>query len=105
MMLVAIGWATLADGTLRNLRRAEHPMGMPASKSRQWTRAEVLQLIDKNPLQTPRYELVDGELFVTPSPNRDHQVAVGWLLHLLWDYVLDNGIGQALTSPSDTEVE
>jgi len=80
-------------------------MGMPAAKQRRWTRAEVLDLIERNPLQTPRYEVVDGELFVTPSPRPIHQIAVGQLLYALMAYCEETGIGEALTSPSDTELE
>jgi hypothetical protein len=50
-------------------RRAEQIMAMPAV-GRRWTAREVREIIDKNPLATPRYELVDGELLVTPSPKR-----------------------------------
>ncbi len=42
---------------------------MPAVTRSAWTRAEVRALIDANPLHTPRYELVDDELLVTPDKN------------------------------------
>jgi Uma2 family endonuclease len=80
-------------------------MGMPATRQRRWTRAEVLDLIERNPLQTPLYEVVDGELFVSPSPRPIHQIAVSWLLYALMTYCEQTGIGEALTSPSDTELE
>ena len=80
-------------------------MGMPATRQRRWTRAEVLDLIERNPLQTPLYEVVDGELFVSPSPRPIHQFAVGELLFALMIYCRTTGIGEALTSPSDTELE
>ena len=80
-------------------------MGMPATRQRRWTRAEVLDLIERNPLQTPLYEVVDGELFVSPSPHPIHQFAVGELLFALMVYCRTTGIGEALTSPSDTELE
>ena len=80
-------------------------MSMPALASRRWTRAEVLALIDSNPLQTPRYELVDGELLVTPSPVRNHQRAVRELMLVLHPYVERHGLGEVLASPSDAELE
>jgi Uma2 family endonuclease len=85
-------------------RRAEHTMDMPAVE-RRWTRAEVLELIGHNPLSTPRYEVVDGELFVTPSPSGPHQIAVLLLASLLRSYVREVGIGEALISPFDVELE
>jgi Uma2 family endonuclease len=48
-----------------------------------------------------RYEVVWGELFVTPSPVRHHQRIVGRLLVALLDYCERAGIGEALTSPAD----
>jgi len=89
---------------LRRFRRAEHIMAMPAVK-RRWTAREVRALIDQNPLATPRYELVDGELLVTPSPRLAHQEAVAVLLLLLRGYLKSERIGHALASPSDIELE
>ena len=79
-------------------------MGMPAVERRHWTAAEVRALIDANPLQTPRYELVDGELLVTPSPGLPHQGAIGVLYVALHAYLARAGIGRVLTSPSDVEL-
>jgi Uma2 family endonuclease len=79
-------------------------MAMPAVK-RRWTVAEVRQLIDDNPLQTPRYELVDGELLVTPSPVGAHQRAVQYLWMALEEYVARNPVGSAFVAPLDVELE
>jgi Uma2 family endonuclease len=80
-------------------------MGMPASNQRQWTRTEVLGLIEQSPLWTPRYELVERELLVTPSPSGLHQIGVVELICVLAPYVNASRLGQVLTSPSDTELE
>jgi len=80
-------------------------MGMPASKRRRWTRADVLSLIEQSPLATPRYELVDHELLVTPSPSALHQMGVVALISLLDPFLRASRVGQVLTSPSDTELE
>jgi len=79
-------------------------MAMPAAK-RRWTTHEVRELIAESPLATPRYELVDGELLVTPSPNKAHQVAVNLLWAALHDFLRRNPVGRALTSPFDVELE
>ena len=80
-------------------------MGMPAERTRRWIAREVRQLIADAPLATPRYELVDGELLVTPSPAPPHQMAVSLLLVALSLYCEREGVGEALSSPSDIELE
>ena len=58
-------------------------MGMPAAAPHLWTVAEVLELPDDG----KRYEVVGGELLVSPSPRFDHQEAVARLWVLLDAYV------------------
>jgi Uma2 family endonuclease len=79
-------------------------MGMPAVE-RRWTAREVRALIEESPLASPRYELVDGELLVTPSPGFGHQQAVAALLVALHEYARRERVGNALTSPFDVELE
>jgi Uma2 family endonuclease len=80
-------------------------MIMPAI-ARHWTRQEVLDLMERNPLSTPRYEVVDGVLLVTPAPSNAHQRAVGRLFYLLTQYLdAEPGTGEVFISPSDTEPE
>jgi Uma2 family endonuclease len=57
-------------------------MGMPAI-DRVWTAAEVQAL----PADGNRYEVVDGELLVTPAPRSLHQVVVGRLMQSLRNYL------------------
>jgi Uma2 family endonuclease len=80
-------------------------MSMPARQARRYTAREVRQLIAAAPLATPRYELVDGELLVTPSPSRSHQEAVRLLLIALSAYLERNPVGHPVVSPSDVELE
>ena len=79
-------------------------MVMPAT-AKCWTADEVRALIEANPLQTPRYELIDGELLVTSAPNYDHQRAVSRLWRLLDDYLRVHGVGEAAVSPFEVELE
>jgi len=79
-------------------------MLMPAAQ-RRWTAREVRQLIAESPLATPRYELVDDELLVTPLPSGLHQRAVVFLVRALGDYLQQNPIGDAYVSPTDVELE
>lgn len=80
-------------------------MGMPAREKQSWTAREVRDLIAAAPLATPRYELVDGELLVTPSPAPPHQLAVRHILFELALYLREQPVAEVLTSPSDIEVE
>ena len=75
-------------------------MGMPQA-THSWTPDEVRALPDDG----RRYEVVAGELLVTPAPSFPHQEAVKRLLRSLDDYVADNGIGYAVISPADITPE
>ncbi|MBL0939148.1 MAG: Uma2 family endonuclease [Gemmatimonadaceae bacterium] len=78
-------------------------MSMPATTARLWTVAEVHALQDQDPHH--RYEVVDGELLVTPAPRRSHQRAVLQLARALSDQVERFGFGEVLMSPSDVRAE
>ncbi|HJQ20081.1 MAG TPA: Uma2 family endonuclease [Gemmatimonadaceae bacterium] len=78
---------------------------MPAERARRWSAHEVRRLIADAPSITPRYELVDGELLVTPSPRPAHQVAIKLLLVALDSYLHRAPVGVVLSSPSDIELE
>ncbi len=78
-------------------------MAMPAIR-RRWTASAVRDLI-----QTwnswPRYETIDGELLVTPSPAWPHQLAITRLITSLGEYSERERIGIAFVSPADLELE
>ena len=80
-------------------------MAMPAETARRWTAREVRDLIAAAPLATPRYELVDGELLVTPGPGAFHPRAVVELIVALDAYLRVERVGYVITSPSDVELE
>lgn len=71
-------------------------MGMPAAANR-WTADEVRALPDDG----NRYELISGELVVTPSPRGIHQVAVFELSLRIRAWLELTGAGQVLASPAD----
>jgi Uma2 family endonuclease len=71
-------------------------MAMPAEQV-QWT----VEMLDALPDDGQRYELLDGELFVTPAPSDVHQLAVGALHARLRAYMRPSDVGRAFSSPSD----
>lgn len=48
-----------------------------------------------------RYEIIDGELFVTPSPRRLHQIVVGNLHLELGSFVKAHRLGRVFVAPFD----
>src|SRR3954463_13774724 len=75
-------------------------MGMPETLER-WTAARVRELPDDG----KRYEVVDGELLVTPAPSFDHQQAAFELASSLRAYLAQIRLGHAVMSPADIELD
>jgi len=76
-------------------------MGMPRVGVERWT-AEMVRAF---PSDGKRYEVIDGELLVSPSPKVDHQRIVGELHFILKSWVHDQGIGELMMSPADIQLE
>lgn len=70
-------------------------MGMAAPTY--WTAEMVRQLPDDG----NRYEVVHGELLVTPAPRFDHQLLVSRLAVAIAKYLEHEPVGVMLTSPAD----
>jgi len=60
-----------------------------ATKTKRWTLEEVHSLPDDG----NKYELVRGELFVTPPPSFEHETVIARLSRHLDRYVEANGLG------------
>ncbi len=75
-------------------------MGMPQSAPN-WTVEQVLALPDDG----NRYEVVDGELLVTPAPMFRHQDAILGLVRRLEPFVRSNGVWHLSLSPADIEFD
>lgn len=63
-------------------------MAMPAT-TRRWTLEEMHRLPDDG----NKYELIHGELYVTPPPFPEHDTVIARLNALLIPYVLRHGLG------------
>lgn len=71
-------------------------MAMPAYPT-EWTVDMVRALPDDG----NRYEVIDGELFVTPAPSWTHQRAVVEMLMLIRPYVHEHRLGDVIIAPAD----
>jgi Uma2 family endonuclease len=71
-------------------------MGMPLAHV-DWT----VDMLDALPDDGQRYELIDGELYVTPAPSDVHQLVGGAFYRRLHEYLRPSNIARALHSPAD----
>ena len=85
---------------------AEHIMAMPAQRApnRRWTEEEFYTARDAAPFGE-RWELVEGEVLVTPSPHWMHQRIIGRLFELVAPYVRTHRLGETFLSPLDVKLE
>lgn len=65
------------------------------TSSLRWTSADL----DALPDDGKRYEIIDGELYVSKQPHWDHQVVCGQLFVLLQGWSLQTGAGRANIAP------
>jgi Uma2 family endonuclease len=80
-------------------------MSMP-STANQWTLEDLQRLPDDG----NKYEVVHGELFVTPAPRQPHEIVSARLTRVLDPYVAEHGLGlvfrpRAVVRTKDSEVE
>ena len=77
---------------------------MPAESKRRW-HADDARALQREDRAWPRYEVVDGELLVTPAPRMAHQYAVGELHLAFGNYLRGNRDVEIWMSPSDVQLE
>jgi Uma2 family endonuclease len=79
-------------------------MAMPITEP--WT----IQQLDRLPDDCNRYEVLDGELLVTPPPTEEHEAIVASLTMALVPFVQSNGLGlvhhpQSIVRTAGSQVE
>lgn len=77
-------------------------MDWSVAHRRRWTVEEVWAL---EPKGGERYEVVDGELLVTPAPSFVHQRAVTRIVEALLEYLALEPVGELLTAPFDVVLD
>lgn len=65
-----------------------------------WTYEDYLNLPDDG----NRYEILKGELYVTPSPGTAHQFTSGQLNFRLYGFVLEHDLGEVYHAPYDVRL-
>ena len=73
---------------------------MPGPKQGHWTYKDYAALPDDG----HRYEIVDGVLYMAPSPNRSHQNTAFEIASYLRTHVKLTGLGQVYIAPFDVEL-
>jgi len=73
---------------------------MPGPEQGHWTYKDYAALPDDG----HRYEIVDGVLYMAPSPNRGHQNAAFEIASYLRTHVKLTGLGQVYIAPFDVEL-
>lgn len=69
---------------------------MPATHTN-WT----VDMLDALPDDGQRYEIIDGELYVTPAPSNIHQLVAGAFFTRVDAYLRQGKLARALFSPAD----
>ena len=75
-------------------------MSMPVARRDLWTLADVDRLVDEREGLSPRYELVGGELLVTPAPTGRHQRIILRLAFVLQPYLSRHRLGEVVLGPA-----
>jgi Uma2 family endonuclease len=78
-------------------RRGPYGMAMPALPTTGWT----VDMLEALPDDGMRYEIIDGELFVTPAPSYPHQRALREIFRQLDPYLGDAPSAELIFSPAD----
>jgi Uma2 family endonuclease len=112
MAYAAVEWQSMPGASIssvhaRTPNNSEEGSAMQmATQTRRWTLEEVHSLPDDG----NKYELIHGELFVTPPPTDPHETIAARLTRLLDPYVVEQKLGfvyrpRAVLRFEDSELE
>ncbi len=73
---------------------------VPGPRQGRWTYTDYAALPDDG----QRYEILNGVLYMTPSPSWYHQEVVGRIFRYLSAHIEDAGLGGAFVAPIDVEL-
>lgn len=65
----------------------------------QWTYEDYAAIVEDG-----RYDVVDGVLYMSPSPSWEHQSIIGEIFAYLRDFMQVRGLGQVRVAPLDVEL-
>jgi Uma2 family endonuclease len=74
--------------------------GVAGPAQGQWTYADYAAL----PEDGKRYEIIQGVLYMSPSPNSFHQEANALFVHYLIVHIKQTGLGRVFPAPYDVEL-
>lgn len=75
--------------------------GVPGPQQGQWTYKDYVAV----PEDGYCYEVVNGVLYMAPSPSAEHQGAVLRIAHYLLTYIEFAGLGKVFMAPFDVELD
>lgn len=66
----------------------------------EWTYEDYTRLPDNG----IRYEVIQGELYMSPAPTPKHQSVIAALYGYLWDYLKNQPVGKVFFAPIDVKL-
>jgi Uma2 family endonuclease len=76
-------------------------MVMAATATKEWTYEMLADL----PADGNRYEILDGQLYVTPSPSIPHQMVAFDLIGYFAAYLAQHPVGRGFAAPGDVIID
>lgn len=75
-------------------------MALAKPEKKYWSRQEIVA----DPKSPESYEVLEGELYLPPSPGFSHQKVVSKLLAVLIQHVTDKDLGEVVVAPLDVVI-